>query len=163
MVVDFGVFDVTSVQVIVKLQENFANLSVEQFLKLYKAFLIWPTWVSCLSHVYCTRRIRKKGLSVCMLNQSPPFCLSPLDLCPNALPSETHDSKGGVQQLALVIENKNKLKKHSFFSSIFVTLLNNVAIQMADTKSFKACSLWKHCPCQFEQLLSNNLQLIKVT
>jgi len=45
MVVNFGVFDVTSVQVIVKLQENFANLSVEQFLKLYKAFLIWPTWV----------------------------------------------------------------------------------------------------------------------
>lgn len=115
MVVNFGVFDVTSVQVIVKLQENFANLSVEQFLKLYKAFLIWPTWVSCLSHVYCTRRIGQKGLSVCMLTQSPPFCLSPLDLCPNTLPSETHDSKGGVQKLALVIENKNKNKTFPFF------------------------------------------------
>jgi len=84
MVVHFGVFDVASVQVIVKLQENFASLSVEQFLKLYKAFLIWPTWVSCLSHVYCTGRIGQKGLCVCMLNQSPPLCLSPLDLCPNA-------------------------------------------------------------------------------
>ena len=34
------------VQLIVKLQENFANLSTKQFLQLYKAFFIWPTWVS---------------------------------------------------------------------------------------------------------------------
>jgi hypothetical protein len=33
-------------QVIVKMQENFSRLKVERFLQLYKAFLIWPTWVS---------------------------------------------------------------------------------------------------------------------
>jgi len=42
------------VQLIVKLQENFANLSTEQFLQLYKAFFIWPTWVSCMHLVAIT-------------------------------------------------------------------------------------------------------------
>ena len=34
-----------TMQVILKLEDKFADLSIEQFLQLYKAFLIWPNWV----------------------------------------------------------------------------------------------------------------------
>lgn len=39
-------------QLICKLEDSLSQLSVEQFLRLYKAFLIWPTSVSERSFVY---------------------------------------------------------------------------------------------------------------
>lgn len=33
-------------QVVLKMHESFGSLKVERFLQLYKAFLIWPNWVS---------------------------------------------------------------------------------------------------------------------
>ena len=43
---DVIVNDVIFVQVIVKMEESFGGMKVEHFLQLYKAFLIWPTFVS---------------------------------------------------------------------------------------------------------------------
>ena len=53
-------------QVICKVEENFGHLPIEQFLQLYKAFLIWPNWVRM--------DLLKKGdlceLTVCSLTGS---------------------------------------------------------------------------------------------
>jgi len=32
-------------QLVIKLERSLDKLTVEQFLKIYKAFLIWPPWV----------------------------------------------------------------------------------------------------------------------
>lgn len=35
-------------QLVVKLENSLGQLSVEEFLQLYKAFYIWPPWVTSL-------------------------------------------------------------------------------------------------------------------
>ena len=39
-------YRVIALQVVLKMHESFGSLKVERFLQLYKAFLIWPNWVS---------------------------------------------------------------------------------------------------------------------
>lgn len=55
---------------ILKLEEKFSELSVEHFLQLYKAFLIWPNWV--VEHYLAQYKI-PQGVRICSVTWSEFF------------------------------------------------------------------------------------------